>query len=102
MKTELNARNIGGDLYKQGCVLENMIAANESLLVKLQYLSGTNTWEYDQSQENSKDYFVLNDQYVKEEDVKELEGHTCGSTPPAALTAANNIKRLKTSWKNCR
>ena len=100
MKTELNARNIGGDLYKQGCVLDDIKAANESFLVMIQYLLGTNTEEYGQAQEKSKDYFVLNDQYVKEEEVKELKGHTCGSIPPADHTKVNNIKRLKTSWEN--
>ena len=29
MKTELNARNIDGDLYKAGCVLDDIKAANE-------------------------------------------------------------------------
>ena len=42
MRTELNAQNVGGDLYKIGFVLEKIKAANESFLLKLQYLSGTN------------------------------------------------------------
>ena len=29
MRTELNARNVGGDLYKVGCVLGETKAANE-------------------------------------------------------------------------
>ena len=65
MRTELNARNVGGDLYKSGCVFDDIKAANESFLGKLQYLSGKNTGEDGQSQEKSEDYFVLNDQYVE-------------------------------------
>ena len=29
VRTELNARNVGGDLYKAGCVLDKIKAANE-------------------------------------------------------------------------
>ena len=29
MRMELNAKNVGGDLYKVGCVLEKIKAANE-------------------------------------------------------------------------
>ena len=29
MRTELNAGNVGGDLYKVGCVLDQIKAANE-------------------------------------------------------------------------
>ena len=76
--------------------------ANESFLGKLQYLSGTNTGEDGQAEENTEDYFVLNDQYVEEEEVKELEGHTSGSNLPVAHTAVNNITGLKISWGNYR
>ena len=50
MKTELNARNIDGDLYKAGCVLDDIKAANESFLVKLQCLSCKNIGEYSQAE----------------------------------------------------
>ena len=43
MRTELNAQNIGEDLYKAGYVLEKINAANESFLGKRQDLLGTNT-----------------------------------------------------------
>ena len=66
MRTELNARNVGGDLNKVGCVLDNIKAANESFLGNLQYLSGKNTGEGGRAQEKSEDYFVLNYQYVEE------------------------------------
>ena len=42
MRTEINAQNVGEDLYKSGCVLDDIEAANESFLVKLQCLSGKN------------------------------------------------------------
>ena len=45
MKTELNARNVGGDLYKAGFFLDEIKAANESFLGKLQDLLGTNKGE---------------------------------------------------------
>ena len=95
MIMDLNAQNVGGDLYTGECVLDEIKAANESLLGKLQYLSGTNTGEYGQAEENTEDYFVLNDQYVEEEEVKELEVHTSGRSPVVAHTAFNHIKGLK-------
>ena len=70
MRTELNAWNIGGELYKAGYVLDEIKAANESFLGKLQYLSGTNTGEDGQAEEKTDDYFILNDEYVEEEDVQ--------------------------------
>ena len=42
----------------------------------------------------------MNDEYVEEEEVKELEGYTNGSSPPVAYTTVNNIKGLKISWRN--
>ena len=75
-------------------------AANESFLGKLQDLSGTNTREYGQAEDNTEDYFVLNDQYVEEEEVKELQGHTSGSIPPEAHTTVNNIKGMNIPWVN--
>ena len=101
MIMDLNAQNVGGDLYTGECVLDEIKAANESLLGKLQYLSGTNTGEYGQAEENTEDYFVLNDQYVEEEEVKEFEGHTNGSILPVAPTTVNNIKGMNISWVNC-
>ena len=94
MRTEPNAWNVGGDLYKPRCVLEKIKAANESLLVKIQYLSSTNTGEDGQAEENTKDCFFLNDAYVEEEEVKELEGHTSASSPPVAHNTVNHIKGL--------
>ena len=35
MRTEINAQNVGGDLYKAGFVLDEIKAGNESYLVKL-------------------------------------------------------------------
>ena len=81
-RTELNAQNVGGDLYKAGCVLDEIKAANESFLIKLQYLLATNTGKDGKAEEKTKDDFVLNYQYFEKEEVKELEGYTSGSTPP--------------------
>ena len=55
MRTEINDQNVGEDLYKSGCVLDDIEAANESFLGKLQYLSGTNTGEDGQSEEKTED-----------------------------------------------
>ena len=44
----------------------------------------------------------MNDQYVEEEEVKDLEGHTSGSTPPVAHTALNNTEGLNILWENYR
>ena len=55
IRTELNARNVGGDLYKAGCVLDKIKAANESFLGKLQDLSGTNTGKDGQAEEKTED-----------------------------------------------
>ena len=46
-------KNVGGDLYKAGFVLDEIKAANESFLVILRYLSGTNTGEDGQAEENT-------------------------------------------------
>ena len=70
MRTELNAWNVGGDLYKAGCVLDKIKAGNESFLGKIQDLSGTNTGEDGQAEEKTEDYFIFNDEYVEEEDMK--------------------------------
>ena len=82
--------------------MDEIKAANESFLGKLQNLSRTNTGEDGQDEEKIENYFALNDQYVEEEDVKEMEDHTSGSTPPVAHIAVNNIKGLKIPWGNCR
>ena len=52
------------------CVVDEIKAGNESFLGKLQYLSGTNTGEDGQAEEKTEDYFIFNDEYVEEEDVK--------------------------------
>ena len=70
MRTELNDQNFGGYLYKAVCILEKIKAANESFLGDIQYLSGTNTLEDGQSEENTEDCLVFNDQYVEEEEVE--------------------------------
>ena len=66
-----------------------------NFLGNIQDLSGTNTGEDVQDEQNTKDYFVLNDENIEEEEVEELEGHTSGSSPPVSHTSVNNIKGLK-------
>ena len=71
-----------------------------NFLGNIQDLSGTNTGEDVQDEQNTKDYFVLNDENIEEEEVEELEGHTSGSSPPVANTTVNHIKGLKILWGN--
>ena len=54
MRTELNDRNVGGDLYKAGYVLYEIKAANELFLGNIQDLSGTTTGEDGQAEEKTK------------------------------------------------
>ena len=82
--------------------MDKIKATNESFLGKLQYLFGTNTGEYVQAEEKIEDYFVLNYEYVEEEEVEDLEGRTSVSIPPVAHTAVNHIKGMKILWVNCR
>ena len=43
----------------------------------------------------------MNYEYVEEEEVGELEGHTSGSIPPVAHTAVNHIKGMNILWGKC-
>ena len=43
----------------------------------------------------------MNDEYVKEEEVEELEGRTSGSIPPIAHTKVNSYQRYEDLWGNC-
>ena len=40
IRNELNEKNVGGGLHKAGCILDEIKAANEYFLSKLQNLSG--------------------------------------------------------------
>ena len=44
MRNELNERNVGGDLHKTGCVIDEIKAANEYFLSKLQSFSGKSNY----------------------------------------------------------
>ena len=56
-----------GTYIKRGVFWDEIKAANESFLGKLQDLSGTNIGEDDQAEKNIEDYFVLNYEYFGEE-----------------------------------
>ena len=60
MRNELNDRNVGGDLYKAGCVLDEIKAANEYFLSKPQNLSGASNSNNVDEVVIANDYFVLN------------------------------------------
>ena len=68
-----------------------------NFLGNIQDLSGTNTGEDVQDEQNTKDYFVLNDENIEEEEVEELEGHTSGSSPPISHVTVIHIKGLNIS-----
>ena len=47
MRIELNEMNVGVDLHRYGCVLDEIKAANEYFLPKLENLSGKSNGNYD-------------------------------------------------------
>ena len=47
MRIELNEMNVGVDLHRHGCVLDEIKAANEYFLPKLENLSGKSNGNYD-------------------------------------------------------
>ena len=61
MRNELNERNVGGDLYKSGCVLDTIKSANEKFLSKLQIVLGTSNSNNEEEVEIANDSFFLND-----------------------------------------
>ena len=103
MRNELNERNVGGDLHKSGCVLDEIKAANEYFFSKLQNLLGTSNSNNDEEVVIAN-YFSLND-YIDQKEELEVDdgGSGVGITLPVAQTAmVNDIKGLKISWGNFR
>ena len=46
MKNELNERNVGGDLHKARCFIDEIKVANEYFISKLQNVLGTSNSNY--------------------------------------------------------
>ena len=100
----MNDRNVGGGLYKSGCVLEKIKAANENFISKLQTLSGTSNNSNDEEVEITNDYFVLNGDIDQQEELEVYGGGGSGViSPPVAQTEmVNDTKGLNISWGNYR
>ena len=83
MRNELNERNVGGDLHKSGCVLEEIKAANEYFLSKLENLSGKSNSNYEGEVVIANDYFVLNNG-IEHHEALEIDGGGSGGgiNPP--------------------
>ena len=80
---ELNERNVGGDLHKPVCVLDEIKAANECFLSKLENLSGKSNSNYEGEVVIANDYFVLNNGIEHHEEL-EIDGGGSGGgiNPP--------------------
>ena len=59
MRNELNERNSGEDLYRSGCVLDRIKAANEYFLSKIDNFSGKSNSNYDREVVIANDCFVF-------------------------------------------
>ena len=85
-RNELNEMNVGGDLHKYGCFLDNMKSANEYFLSKLQNLSGKYNSNYDGEVVIKNNNFVLNNVIDQQEELEVDGGVVCdGITPPLFL-----------------
>ena len=100
---EFNDINIGGDLYKSGCVLDEIKASDEKFLSKIQNLLGKFNSNNDEEVEIKNYYFVLNNDIDQKEGLEvDGGGDGGGITPPVAQTeTANDTKGLNISWENC-
>ena len=59
MGNELNGRNVGGYLYKAGCIIDKLKAANKKIFSKLQNVSGaSNSYDYEEV-EITTDFFLM-------------------------------------------
>ena len=91
MINELNDRNVGVYLYKSGCVLDKIKAANEYFLSKLQNFLVTSNSNNDEEVVISNDSFVLNDDIDQQEELEVDDGGGGGGiNPPVAQTAMVN------------
>ena len=61
-------QHVGGDLQKSGCILDEIKAANEYFLSKLQNLSGKYNSNYDGEVVIANYYFVFNDVIDQQEE----------------------------------
>ena len=104
MRNELDGSNVGGDLWKSGCVLNEIKADNEKFLSKLQNLWGTSNSNNDEEVKIARYFFVLNDVIDQQEEL-EVDGGGGGdiiTSPVAQAEILNDIKGLKISWRYCR
>ena len=75
MRNELDERNVGGDLQKYECILDEIKQANEYFLSKIQNSLGKSNNDYDGEVVIANDYFVFNNVIDQHE---ELEVYGCG------------------------
>ena len=103
-RNDLNERNFGGDLHKDGCVLDEIKEANEYFLSKLHnFLVKYNSNNYEEVV-IANDYFIFNDVIDQQEEF-EVDGGSGGDgiTPPISeMSMVNETKGLDISWGNCR
>ena len=97
----IERKNVGGNLQKSGCCPDEIKAANEYFLSKLENLSGKYNSNYDGEVVIANDYFVLNNVIDQN---KELDidggGGGGGINPPVSETAmVNETKGLNICGK---
>ena len=103
MRNELNDMNVGGDLYKSGCVIDKIKSANENFLTKLQNFLGTSNSNNYEEVEITNYYSFFNDDIDHQEEL-EVDGGGCGggiNPPVAQTTMVNDTNGLNISWGNC-
>ena len=83
----MNERNVGGDLHKSGCVLDEIKAANEYFLSKLENLSGKSNSNYDGEVVIANAYLAFNNVIEQQEEL-DIDGGDSGGgiNPPVSET----------------
>ena len=109
LREELNKRNVGGDAYRADCVLDEIKAANDSFLSKLERLSPTQI-SREEAVEVGEDYFILDSEIplgeelsISDSEGRDSGGESGGGTHalPSSATV-DHSKGLMISWENCR
>ena len=85
MINEFNEKNVGGYLNKAGCLFDEIKAANEYFLSKLQNLSGKYNSNYDGEVVIANDYFVFNNFIGQQEKLEVYGGGGGGGITPLFL-----------------
>jgi hypothetical protein len=126
MREELDKRNIGGDAYRSDCILQEIRAANESFINKLERLSPSQNLRSDEAVEVENNYFMLHsniplgeelgiettvDDGARGDDGEQSQSDRLGnrdhsgggdiSTFPSSATV-DDSRGLMISWENCR